>query len=154
MKAAWRQRTQRRDGAMTSCIAEVLKADKRLGPIWRRLIAWGVISEEEARLLAASATRRGTTFYDDRGARFVLGLALGQLIEATARGRQKEPGPVAHFLGEFARTGDPRTLDSRLIAFLEAEAHMDPATVRRDLDALRKSGDYERIVKDARAETP
>src|SRR5262245_22701745 len=113
MKAAWRKREEREHGPWSMTLDRVLTQDKRLGAVWLRLIAWGVISEEDALLLASAATSGGTTFSSNAGAKFCLAHALSCQVEATRReagkaGKrelQKRNGAVAAFLRLGARNG-------------------------------------------------
>jgi hypothetical protein len=149
LKAAWRQHEQRDRDPIQSGVARALNAGKRLGPVWCRLIAWGIISEADARLLASQRTASGVTFYDDAGARFVVRFILTAHVQAVRKAEQADLETVAYALGHLARKGDRATLDDRVVAFLEREAHMKPAEVRRHLEALRESGDYERVIREA-----
>jgi hypothetical protein len=87
LKAAWRKRQERCRGTLQVNVNGALNRGKRLGPIWLRLIAWGVISEEDARFLAGAspATHPDLTFYDDNGAKLYLEIALGNQVDAVRR---------------------------------------------------------------------
>jgi hypothetical protein len=153
LKAAWRQHGQRRRDPVLWGVAGALNAGKRLGPVWCRLIAWGVISEENARLLAGWSVRTPVgdlTFYDDAGARFVLTHALGLLIEEA-----RKPTPEEHAAASFLRVlagqdGNPDTLDERVVTALTTDgAPFDADTVRLALARLREGGEYDRIIRGA-----
>jgi hypothetical protein len=129
-----------------------LNETKRLGPIWQRLISWGVISEDDARLLAGAspASLPNLTFYSDSGAKSYLRFGLGEQVKAVRKETQKRAGAAAAFLRLHAKSvTDLDELDARVIASLTKEAGMDPAAVRRDLDKLRRDGHYDCIVKEA-----
>jgi hypothetical protein len=87
----------------------------------------------------------------------ILGNALrGQLeveTKAGPRAEQKLRGAVASSLHVHVRKdGDLGTLDDRVTADLTTETPLRYDEVLRALDALKASGDYDRIVREARGE--
>jgi hypothetical protein len=144
------------DGAGRTLTDRALTDAKRLGPIWLRLIAWGVISEDDANLLAGTATSLATTFYSDAGAKYVLSLGLSQMVDATRnapKAAQKERDAAAAYLWDHVRQdGNLDTLDERVVTALTTGTPFDADTVRRALASLKESGDYDRIIKEAREE--
>jgi hypothetical protein len=157
LKAAWRKREERLYGGSQYLVSGALNKGKRLGAVWLRLIAWGVITEDEARLLAGTATSHGTTFYSDAGATFVLSFALGQMVDAlrnAPKAAQKERDAAASYLRVLVRQdGNLDTLDERVVtALTTGGAPYDAETVRRALASLKESGDYDRIIREARGE--
>src|SRR5262245_26713467 len=93
MKDAWRQRSFHRHGPMARFIEwQWCQGQKRFGAVWDRLLAWGVVSEEEAHLLASQPlgdTKTLKNLYGDVGACALLRLALGQMLDSLRR----EPAP-------------------------------------------------------------
>jgi hypothetical protein len=87
LKAAWRKSEERRRGGFVMDLGRVLNRGKKLGSIWRRLIAWRVISEADALLLANDAPpgKPDATFYSDSGARLYLSVALGRQVDAVRK---------------------------------------------------------------------
>ena len=87
LKAAWRKSEERRRGGFVMDLGRVLNRGKKLGSIWRRLIAWRVISEADALLLANDAPpgKPDATFYSDSGARLYLSVALGRQVNAVRK---------------------------------------------------------------------
>jgi hypothetical protein len=99
LKAAWRKREERHLGPMSCGMNRAYNAGKRLGPIWQRLIALGVIAEEDARLIAEEPSLTGSTncpdFFGDFGAKFVLSLVLGEAANAARKRVKRTPAPAS-----------------------------------------------------------
>jgi hypothetical protein len=153
MKAAWRRRESASSGAFASGIGAALNELKRLGSVWCRLISWGVISEEDARLLAGGFPGEPYRFYDDAGAKFHLSCLLNGEVERRRReaGGDRErrlKGYVAAALKMAAEKAVDETLDSRVISF--ASDGLPEDEVREHLAAFKASGDYDRIIAEAR----
>jgi hypothetical protein len=155
LKAAWRKHTEREGGPFATGMARALIHGKRLGPIWQRLIAWGVISEADAYFLATEPSRMGGEFSDffaDSGAKFVLACALTNMLQASGQGQaqaKRLPGAVAAVLRLQAKeAADPDTLDDRVVAAMESSPY-SPEEIRRGLAELKAQGHYERIIAEA-----
>ena len=91
LKAAWRKSEERRRGGFVMDLGRVLNRGKKLGSIWRRLIAWRVISEADALLLANDAPpgKPDATFYSDS-------INDLPLLEAVATPIVVDPDPCLH----------------------------------------------------------
>jgi hypothetical protein len=92
----------------------------------------------------------------DHGAKIYLSLALGNQVEQVKRDRRQDRGlrgAVASFLRIYAKTTeDPGALDVEIVNYLASAANFDRSEVQQALADLRESGDYDRIVKEARKE--
>ena len=85
MKAAWRNHKKRRkDGEHYSDLWATRK--KRLGPLWRRCIALGLVSEADAIAMAQNMDDGGYTAggiaWGDAGCRLTISLATAQMAAA------------------------------------------------------------------------
>src|SRR5262249_4291975 len=143
-------------GELTRIIGVAFNKAKRLGSVWQRLIGWGVISEEDARLLASEPSRTGSKtcpdFYSDTGARLVLSVALGNAVdEARRRTRAgKLRFAVANFLEVCAKQDpNPGTLDARVTESMKGSPYTRDE-IRNVLTELRAGGEYGRIVSEAK----
>jgi hypothetical protein len=112
LKAAWRQNQCRRFGESKGGFLNALFQDlRRFGPIWERLIAWGVISETDAHLLASQPLGDGAplkNLFGDDGACVVLKAALGCMIDDLRRQRTANPKLVNYVVAGIEKLGDPR----------------------------------------------
>jgi hypothetical protein len=146
---------------MARLIDSVWVHGKRLGPIWLRLISWGVISEEEALLLASQSPRTspGFNFFGDSGAKFCLSYALGKEVDAVREyalskneGATPLHGAVISFLCLAATDGgDPATRDDRLVKSLEGSPYT-PDEIREAIADLKTLGVYDDVVNKALSE--
>jgi hypothetical protein len=111
LKAAWRQDQCRRFGSKKVFIDEVLQHAERLGFIWERLIAWGVISEADAHLLASQPLGNGApvkNLFGDDGACMMLSVALGNMVSGLRRQRSAPGKLVNYVMAGIELLGDPR----------------------------------------------
>jgi hypothetical protein len=147
MKAAWRKRREKASGPWATMIDGICKEGKRLGPVWERLISWGVIGEAEAHELASVTTSSGYNFYGDSGAKFYLATMFGEQLERlekARRGRDEHLDRVGVTLAleQVAREDPDRaTMDERACALLEGRIRMPRPIALRHLDELKASGD-------------
>jgi hypothetical protein len=157
MRAAWRKREERSGGGRAIAFNRDSNDYRFLGRIWRKLIAWGVISEENARLLAEGDRRNLLRFYCDAGARYVLSLALENMVQECQREKKRLRSYIASTLMLESKKAIDDTLDSRVIAFVSTPAPgyemiaIPEPEARELLSALKESGHYARIIDDAKA---
>jgi hypothetical protein len=157
MKNAWRQRTKRTEGAMQLLVNHIVNQGRRFGSIWERLISWGAISEEDARLLASQEVGRDRrTLFDDAGAKLYLTLALSAQVEAVRQSKEKSDdrlhGALISFIVLCAGDGDLAELDDRIIKSMEGSPYT-PEQIRTALGDLKEMGSYEDAVRQALEKT-
>jgi hypothetical protein len=160
MRAAWRQHVRRKYGSFAMAWNESRNISEQLGSIWERLISWGVISEEDARILASGDDRH--KFYSDSGARLVLSVALQGMVEATRKDAEnmkrtlpKKRGFIASMLRiKVKETGVDDGLDDRVLSsLLETPGVVSMDEASEYLDWLKQEGHYDQIIKEALAES-
>jgi hypothetical protein len=151
LKNAWRQRTVRTEGPMQQLVNHVFNQGRRFGSVWERLIAWGVISEEDARLLASQEVGSGRrTLFDDAGAKICLELALSTQVEVVRQSKEKPNdrlhGALISFIVVCAGDGDLAQLDDRVVKSMEGSP-FTPEQIRAALAELKELGYYDEAVR-------
>lgn len=86
MKAAWRNHKARRKRAQHYSDIWATR-QQRLGGLWRRCIALGLVSEEDARTLAESLADTPMSGWGDAGCRFCMNVATGRAAETERANR-------------------------------------------------------------------
>jgi hypothetical protein len=137
-------------------VDQLWSSTKRLGPVWERLITWGVIGEEDALLLAShSPESRPTFFYSDAGAKFILSILLQNEVER-ARKADENPGRRKQHIRDLVEAGlrlatreGVEDKDARIMKVLGER--LPPPEITLAIADLKASGDYDRIVAEASA---
>jgi hypothetical protein len=153
MKNAARQQTARRFGPAARMLEGLWRHGKRPGPVWRRLIAWGVLSEDDARLLASDIPRNSPAGFGftDAWAKHVLSVFLGQRADEL---REKVAWPtelhaaVIHFVDMCFEAGPPELLDERVVKDLvDGGCPHTEAVIRAVIADLKASGQYQQAIE-------
>jgi hypothetical protein len=120
LKAAWRKHQEREYGSRAWACGRAYSSNRQLGPIWQRLITWGVLTEGDAHALA-SQTLPGSSnplHYSDSGAKCVLMDLFRQAAADVRRQQRKTLGAVAAARKVAVQEGaDP--VAERVVALLE-----------------------------------
>jgi hypothetical protein len=159
MKNAARQQTARRCGPAARMLEGLWRRDQRLGPVWQRLIAWGVISEDDARLLASDIPQNSPAGFGFTNvwAKLVLSVVLGHEVDKL---RKKAAGPrgglhaaVIDFMAICFEAGPPELLDERVVKDLvDGGCPYPEAAIRAAIADLKASGQYQQAIERLQAE--
>jgi hypothetical protein len=149
LKDAWRQHGHRRYGRATHIIERECQAEKRFGTVWRRLMAWDVVTEEEAHLLASQPlgnVKSIKNLYGDVGACEVLRASLAPTLDRLGRQQaDSAPGKLVNYvLSGIKLVGGPRP--ESLEEFAERMARASEEQTGKRLDIVDILGSHAQTV--------
>lgn len=97
LKNAWRQHEYQRN--QSRIYTRGFNTAKKLGWLWQRVIAMGLITEEDALALAGESEK--WPFYDDAGCEFVIRHSLGMAAERAKKAAELSVGKDVSPLWEY-----------------------------------------------------
>lgn len=142
MKVAWRNHKKRRKDSEWFSAAWATRR-KRLGPLWRRCIALGVVSEASAIAMAQNMDNAGyeALAWSDAGCRLCMSIATGQAADACREeDRPKDLARAREIVAGAARLA--ALSDTTVDAMLEQLGHETSGLPSADLlaEARRLEG--------------